>query len=72
MDDRNNLQRLQQHALALPSFDRLVMQLRWADAFSRAETALVLEVESASVLAAEIRLHTWLISECLSHSAQLV
>lgn len=60
MDDLNDLQRLEHEARRLPAFDRLVMQLRWADDLTRAETAHVLDVEAASVLAAEMRLRAWI------------
>jgi hypothetical protein len=36
-----------------------VLQLRWAEGLTRAETALVLDAEPASVLAAEMRLRAW-------------
>ena len=60
MDDLNDLQRLELDAHGLPAFDRLVMQLRWADDLTRAETAQVLDVEPARVLAAEMRLRAWI------------
>lgn len=60
MDDLNDLQRLEQEARRLPAFDRLVMQLRWADDLTRAETAQVLDADPARVLAAEMRLRAWL------------
>jgi hypothetical protein len=44
----------------LPRFDRLVLQLRWAEGLTRGETALVLDAEPASVLAAEMRLRSWI------------
>lgn len=59
MDDLPADARMLQEARALPRFDRLVMQLRWADGLNRAETALVLETSAASVLAAELRLLAW-------------
>lgn len=60
MDDLNDLQRLEHEARRLPAFDRLVMQLRWADDLTRAETAQVLDADPARVLAAEMRLRAWL------------
>ena len=43
--------------------DRLVLQLRWAEGLSRHETALSLDVQPASVLAAEMRLRAWVQGE---------
>ena len=59
MEDLPADARMLREASALPRFDRLVMQLRWADGLNRAEAALVLETSSASVLAAELRLLAW-------------
>lgn len=59
MDRPAQLANLERDARALPRFDRLVLQLRWADGLTRGETALVLDVEAASVLAAEMRLRRW-------------
>ena len=55
-------------ALDLPRFDRLVMQLRWADGLNRTETALVLEAPPASVLAAELRLLAWIAARQFSRT----
>jgi len=44
----------------LPRFDRLVLQLRWADDLTRSEAAAVLACHAAQVLAAELRLRAWL------------
>ncbi|MFZ4722754.1 MAG: hypothetical protein ACOYMI_06350 [Phycisphaerales bacterium] len=59
MDGPDQLANLERDARALPRFDRLVLQLRWAEGLTRAETALVLDAEPASVLAAEMRLRAW-------------
>ncbi|MBM4006888.1 MAG: hypothetical protein FJ292_04905 [Planctomycetes bacterium] len=59
MDRPAQLANLERVACALPHLDRLVLQLRWADGLTRGETALVLDVEAASVLAAEMRLRRW-------------
>lgn len=59
MDDLQQLDRLAHEARRMPGFDRLVMQLRFADGLSRAETSQVLDVEPASVLAAEMRVRAW-------------
>ncbi len=45
---------------SLATFDRHVLQLRWADDLSRHETAFVLDRDPASVLAAENRLRAWM------------
>jgi DNA-directed RNA polymerase specialized sigma subunit len=66
MDDLLRDGSLQREAARLNAFDRLVLQLRWAEELTRAETALVLEADPASVLAAEMRLRAWL--ERLSRS----
>jgi DNA-directed RNA polymerase specialized sigma subunit len=47
-------------ARCLPHFDRMVLQLRWADGLTRPETAAVLACHAAQVLAAELRLMAWL------------
>ena len=47
-------------AWRLPRFDRLVLQLRWADELTRLETAAVLACDTARVLAAELRLQAWM------------
>ena len=59
MDDPPATADMLRQARALPSFDRLVMQLRWADGLNRTETAMALECTPASVLAAELRLLAW-------------
>jgi hypothetical protein len=59
MDGPARLANLERDARALPRFDRLVLQLRWAEGLTRSETALVLDAEPASVLAAEMRLRSW-------------
>ena len=66
MDDLLRDGSLPREAARLNTFDRLVLQLRWAEELTRAETALVLEADPASVLAAEMRLRAWL--ERLSRS----
>lgn len=60
MDGPARLATLERDALALPRFDRLVLQLRWAEGLTRSEAALVLDAEPASVLAAEMRLRSWI------------
>ena len=60
MDDPQLVSALLRQAASLPSFDRLVMMLRWAEGFTRQEAALALEVEPASVLASEMRLRAWI------------
>lgn len=60
MEDQQLVSALLRQAEMLPRFDRLVMMLRWAEGFSRQETALALDVEPASVLASEMRLRAWL------------
>jgi len=60
MDGPARLANLERDARALPRFDRLVLQLRWAEGLTRSETALVLDAEPASVLAAEMRLRAWI------------
>lgn len=60
MDRPAQLAHLEREARALPRFDRLVLQLRWAEGLTRGETALALHAEAASVLAAEMRLRAWL------------
>ena len=64
MDDLQHVERLERDARRLSTFDRLVMQLRWADELTRAETAQVLDAEPASVLAAEMRVRAWLALRC--------
>ena len=59
MDDPPATADMLRAATALPRFDRLVMQLRWADGLNRAEAALALDCTPASVLAAELRLLAW-------------
>ena len=59
MEGPARLANLERDARALPRFDRLVLQLRWAEGLTRSETALVLDAEPASVLAAEMRLRSW-------------
>jgi DNA-directed RNA polymerase specialized sigma subunit len=61
MEDPSRLQSLARTAAALPTFDRLVLQLRWAEGLNRIEAAAVLDAEPASVLAAEMRLRDWAI-----------
>ena len=58
-DDLERATRLATLAAALPRFDRLVLQLRWAEGLTRPETAMALQVEPARVLAAEMRLRDW-------------
>jgi hypothetical protein len=60
MDRPEQLASLERDARELPRFDRLVLQLRWAEGLSRGETALVLDVAPDRVLAAEMRLRRWL------------
>jgi len=60
MDGPARLANLERDALSLSRFDRLVLQLRWAEGPTRSETALVLDAEPASVLAAEMRLRAWI------------
>jgi DNA-directed RNA polymerase specialized sigma24 family protein len=62
-DDQEKVSRLAAIAASLPRFDRLVLQLRWAEGLSRHETALSLDVQPASVLAAEMRLRAWVQGE---------
>jgi DNA-directed RNA polymerase specialized sigma subunit len=68
MDDLPADARMLREALSLPRFDRLVMQLRWADGLNRTETALVLETPPASVLAAELRLLAWVAARQFSRT----
>lgn len=58
-EDQEKMSRLAMLAASLPRFDRLVLQLRWAEGLNRAETALTLDAEPARVLAAEMRLRAW-------------
>lgn len=58
-EDQARVSRLAMRAAALPRFDRLVLQLRWAEGLNRVEAASALQVEPASVLAAEMRLRAW-------------
>jgi hypothetical protein len=59
MDGPARLRFLSRISAELSTFDRLVLQLRWSEGFSRAETAATLDAEPASVLAAEMRLRDW-------------
>jgi DNA-directed RNA polymerase specialized sigma subunit len=68
MDDRPADAQMLREALDLPRFDRLVMQLRWADGLNRAEAALVLKTPPASVLAAELRLLAWIAARSFSRT----
>jgi hypothetical protein len=55
MDDLARLDALMRAAACLDRFDRLVLQLRWGEGLTRAETALALDADAARVLAAEMR-----------------
>jgi len=57
---------------SLATFDRQVLQLRWADDLSRHETAAVLHREPASVLAAENRLRAWMLQQIKKAELALV
>lgn len=59
MDGPARLARLEGSVACLSRFDRLVLQLRWGEGLTRAETAMALDAETASVLAAEMRLRAW-------------
>jgi len=59
MDGPARLALLEGSAARLPRFDRLVLQLRWGEGMTRAETALALDAAPASVLAAEMRVREW-------------
>lgn len=59
MEDQGMVSALMREAAGLPTFDRLVLMLRWAEGLTRHEAALALDADAASVLASEMRLRAW-------------
>ncbi len=70
-EDLHALALLQRQAIHLPTFDRLVLQLRWADGFSRRETADVLESDVSIIQETEVKLRAWAGSHAHTHALEL-
>ena len=54
MEDQDIVAALMRQATSLPTFDRLVLMLRWAEGFTRQEAALALDAFAESAIAVPV------------------